>query len=538
MNKKNLRFLVSVCATIVLSSCAGGNAPAASTSQVSNSTSIPAVTTSLPSEESSDKTEIITQPSEPATSLTSEEAQSSLSSEGTTDLTSEGEDSTLSSEETTLVSASEEESSSDIVNSSSPDSSKSSDGQHVPDVDSRWPVNFAEYGAAFRNRLAKLIRSSGTKTIGYKANNNVLAVSDKAINGKAGIIPFYHPDDCSTTDWNKEHVWPSSRGAGESGPGSDPQMLRPTAKSCNSARGNKFFGIGSDVFDPAECSGDSDSFPLYEAARGEVARIIFYCATRYYDTCGSGGSSSGDAPLSLSNNPNDSAGKHTMGRLDYLVEWNNKYPVTAQEVRRNNYLHSQGFARNPFIDHPEYANWIWDKQGIRTSLPDTDTPIESTSIEPISYKHSYSPISSIADLSGKVGIAGRENSTSTYFGMTSEAKSSSLPWYISGVELVHEDGKFKTDSDDVAMFTFTKNNDNYFISVNGKYLYNYIDGTHYSIGYDAADKPSASKEWKVTVSSDGKATIVGATNTVYLEYYNSSFCGYKSNPKESLVLIH
>ena len=36
------------------------------------------------------------------------------------------------------------------------------------------------------------------------------------------------------------------------------------------------------------------------------------------------------------------------------------------EKQINNYLASQGYGRNPFVDHPEYANQIWDVNGIRT----------------------------------------------------------------------------------------------------------------------------------------------------------------------------
>ena len=42
-----------------------------------------------------------------------------------------------------------------------------------------------------------------------------------------------------------------------------------------------------------------------------------------------------------------------------LVEWNNLDPVSSFESNRNNYCASVTGVRNPFIDHPEYANAIW-----------------------------------------------------------------------------------------------------------------------------------------------------------------------------------
>lgn len=210
-------------------------------------------------------------------------------------------------------------------------------------------MDLETYGTTFRDVLAGKIKASGSRTIAYKKNNDVLKESDKALNGK-GVIPFYHSDKDSISSFNKEHVWPNSRGVGESGPGADPQMLRPADKDENNSRSNYFYGPdGGKQWDPASLG--------YEPARGEAARIIFYTATRYAQSHG----------LSLSNNPYDSSSLNTMGTLRYLVQWNNTYPVTAQEIRRNNYLHGQGFARNPFIDHPEWVNYIWNENGLRTS---------------------------------------------------------------------------------------------------------------------------------------------------------------------------
>lgn len=124
-------------------------------------------------------------------------------------------------------------------------------------------------------------------------------------------------------------------------------MVRPSLTSENSSRGNNFYGTGSREWDPASCG--------YEGARGEAARIILYTATAYM------------GQLELSNNPNDSTSNHTMGTLKSLLEWNATYPVSDMEKQINNYLCKSGYGRNPFVDHPEYANYIWDNAGIRTS---------------------------------------------------------------------------------------------------------------------------------------------------------------------------
>ena len=222
-------------------------------------------------------------------------------------------------------------------------------------------LDFTHFGEQFRNELKAKILATGNKTIGYSENNAVLQRSDKALNGEPGIIPFYHDENQHTTGWNKEHVWPNSRGAGKTGCGADPQMLRPTATACNSSRGNNFYGLdpANLEFDPARCAADSkggEDFPLYEASRGEAARIIFYVAAKYGD----------GVNFKITNNPKDPTSAKTMGTLRYLVQWNNQYPVTAQEKRRNDCLDKEGFSRNPFIDDRDLVNYIWDEEGLRT----------------------------------------------------------------------------------------------------------------------------------------------------------------------------
>lgn len=474
-------------------------------------------------------------PSVSSISSSSSESSSSISSE------EESSSSLSSSEDSTssLTSLDSGTSNSTSKSSSSP-SSSSSEYFSLPENDERWPLDFSEYGQAFRNRLASLIRNSGSKTVSYSKVGNVLAYSDAALNGN-GVIPFYHPDTDSTYSWNKEHVWPSSRGAGESGLGSDPQMLRPTNTSDNGDRHNYFYGDADldnagNTFDPATFG--------YEACRGECARIIFYCATRYYDTCGSGGSSKGNTPVSLSNNPADATGAHTMGRLDRLIEWNNQYPVTAQEIRRNNYLDEEGYARNPFIDHPEYANWIWNKNGLRTSPVNTDEITTIGSMSEVTYQYNYSPATSAAAFNNKVGIAGRTSSTSLYYAMLDEPLTETLSYYIEGQELVYENSQFKTDALDVALFNIEEAEDgHYTIRAGSKYLYNYIEGTYYSITFDPIDIVGISAFWDITFNSDGSVIICGATNKVYLEYYKKAnastgnFCGYNRAPNQSLILF-
>ena len=231
---------------------------------------------------------------------------------------------------------------------------EAADPEAITPVDaaaSAWAgLDYASYGKEFQMELEDLIYATGHKTIGYSSNNEVLRKSDASPIKAGAVVPFYHSDDEYTDNFNKEHTWPNSRGAGKSGPGADPHMLRPTISSENSSRGNDFYGPeGNRQWDPGSLG--------FEGARGEAARIIFYVATRYYAN-----------NMVLSNNPNDDWNvKKSMGTLKYLVEWNNQYPVTDTERRRNDYLEKEGFGRNPFIDNPDLVNYIYDVNSYRTS---------------------------------------------------------------------------------------------------------------------------------------------------------------------------
>lgn len=386
-------------------------------------------------------------------------------------------------------------------------------------------LNMNTYGNQFRGQLQKLINQTGNRTISYSTNNSVLAISDKALNGKNGIIPFYHDENAATTDWNKEHVWPRSRGVGKSGAGADPHMLRPTYTDDNSSRSNNFYGIpgsdGSKTYDPA-CLG-------YEPARGESARIIFYVATRYYGQC-----FLGTKGLELSNNPNDLASENTMGRLDRLIEWNRKYPVTDQEKRRNDSLEEQGFGRNPFIDHPELVEYIWNSQGLRTSSDDTENPIEPE--PPVSYENTYDVIQDLKTLEQytEVSIVGKLGNDSA--AMKDTPKNETRPWYLDSEPVTFKENRYLTNST-LVNFEVHKNEAGlYSFKSNGKYLYHYIDGNHYSIGMKT-DIQGAENLFSVTEAEKG-FSVYGADG-VYLDYASgfSTFQGNKK-PASEIHFVH
>lgn len=156
-------------------------------------------------------------------------------------------------------------------------------------------------------------------------------------------------------DWNREHVWAKSHGNfGTSAPaGTDAHHIRPSDVKVNSLRGHLDFDLGgSPVPNCPGCKRDSDSFEPPDRVKGDVARMIFYMATRY-----EGGSGEPDLEVvdRVNTYPNPEHGK-----LSELLDWNTQDPPDDFEENRNDVIYYQYQEnRNPFIDHPEYANAIW-----------------------------------------------------------------------------------------------------------------------------------------------------------------------------------
>lgn len=161
----------------------------------------------------------------------------------------------------------------------------------------------------------------------------------------------------SAGKWNREHIYPQSRGGfsdatSEVGDGinvwlptsasdiaaghADAHHIRAEDGPENSLRGNKDYGL-TGYNGPA---GNQNSW------KGDVARAVFYMAVRY-------------SALSVVNGdiPDTTVGQ--LGDLASLLTWNTLDPRDDFEMNRNNYIYTWQVNRNPFIDYPNLADYIW-----------------------------------------------------------------------------------------------------------------------------------------------------------------------------------
>lgn len=157
-------------------------------------------------------------------------------------------------------------------------------------------------------------------------------------------------------DWNREHVWAKSHGdfGTRLGAGTDLHHIRPADVTVNSSRNNKNFDNSSNPHHEALlCRHDEDSFEPRDSVKGDVARMMFYMAVRYEGE-------RDEVDLELVEYMNESKSPYH-GKLSTLLQWHKNDPVSDFERRRNNLIYEsyQG-NRNPFIDHPEWVELIWD----------------------------------------------------------------------------------------------------------------------------------------------------------------------------------
>ena len=233
-------------------------------------------------------------------------------------------------------------------------------------------------GTQFRSELVSLITKTHTHQTSYNELKTIFSTTDADPNKSGNVIWFYTGDsvpytgamDTGNYPTNREHVWPKM--GGDAFPettqaGSDAHHLRPLNTKLNNTRSNYHFGevsqaVGNRVAQSGTYSDYGTSDPdtwcylsggyFYPAKgyRGATARILFYVQTRWGDTSG----------LSFTLG---SGSAKVMSNVDTLLKWHLQEPPTDEEIRRNEAVYKIQGNRNPFIDHPEYAEMIYCNDG-------------------------------------------------------------------------------------------------------------------------------------------------------------------------------
>jgi endonuclease I len=199
-----------------------------------------------------------------------------------------------------------------------------------------------------------------------KGNGVVWDMYSDRPNGNPPYTYYLGQDQCGSYDsegdcYNREHSWPESWFNSDGTARTDLHHIFATDGYVNNRRGNYPLGEvrsaswtsqNGSKLGTCKTSGYSGTvFEPIDEYKGDFARALMYMTVRYYGEDSGWGNS-------------DMTNKAVIKpwAIDMLLRWNKLDPVSQKEIDRNNAIYRDyQHNRNPFIDHPEYADMIWDE---------------------------------------------------------------------------------------------------------------------------------------------------------------------------------
>lgn len=236
--------------------------------------------------------------------------------------------------------------------------------------------------AALKTQLYSII-STGTTDVGYDGLYSIYQTSDNTTSGKVwdmysmkadGTAAYYYSHNGATCGnynaeadcYNREHTFCDSWLGKASPQRSDAYHIVPTDGYVNNRRSSYPHGkVASASWTSTNGSklGTSDATTGYSGTvfepideyKGDFARMYFYVSTRYESKI-AGWVGNGSAGEILAGNTYPAYKSWFYG---LMLKWNTQDPVSQKEITRNNAIEVYQHNRNPFIDHPELAEFIW-----------------------------------------------------------------------------------------------------------------------------------------------------------------------------------
>lgn len=201
----------------------------------------------------------------------------------------------------------------------------------------------------YGDELKTALGGSFNKPQGKSYNWSRFEAADEAEGDSTSIISIYtrhnikksnHVGSSYSWDsWNREHIFTQTKFPNSA---DDTHNIYACEGKINQIRDNYKFGEASgstiEVFDhDTGCKLSNNKFEPNDEAKGEVARACLYVSVTYPE-------------YKLTD---------IFESVATCLKWHAEHPVTNREIFRNNKVYNLQLNRNPFVDHPSYANKLY-----------------------------------------------------------------------------------------------------------------------------------------------------------------------------------
>ena len=225
-------------------------------------------------------------------------------------------------------------------------------------------------GEPLKTALYNLIKNH--KKISYGSGEDktwgAFYTTDAVIeNGKRRVLDMYSPEKryfgnkgSAISGMNIEHSVPKSWWGGTNNNAyCDLHHLNPSDQTGNSRKSNYPLGeLTSETWTngvasvgKANINGSSaNAFEPIDEYKGDFARTYMYMFTCYQDLTWS---------TTQMNYANSTYPTLKPWAVELLLKWHEQDPVSEKEVNRNNAVYAVQGNRNPYVDYPQLADYVW-----------------------------------------------------------------------------------------------------------------------------------------------------------------------------------
>ena len=231
-------------------------------------------------------------------------------------------------------------------------------------------VDGTKGGATLKTALYNLIKDH--KKISYGSGEDktwgAFYTTDAVVeNGKRRVLDMYSNEKryfgskgSAVSGMNIEHSVPKSWwGGNQNNAYCDLHHLNPSDQNANSRKSNYPLGEltseswtnGVASVGKAKVDGNStNAFEPSDEYKGDFARTYMYMFTCYQDLNWS---------TTQMNYANSSYPTLKPWAVELLLKWHKQDPVSEKEVSRNNAVYAVQGNRNPYVDYPQLADYVW-----------------------------------------------------------------------------------------------------------------------------------------------------------------------------------